>query len=68
MLNDSIAKRQKNIRPKIEDVICEYFADVPQTQQNALDFVSWLRANKMSPTWAATDTWAFGFKKNALAR
>jgi len=41
---------QKEHRPKAEDVIPLILTDA--AQQTALDFVSWMRENKMSPGWA----------------
>ena len=56
----SLYKQQKKARPKIEDVICEHFdTDI---RQNALDFSKWLRVNKMSPSFSATNTWQFKHK------
>jgi len=52
---ESLFKQQKKARPKVEDMICEYFEG--EIKQNALDFVAWLRANKLSPRFGATNAW-----------
>ena len=52
---ESLFKRQKKSRPKVEDMICEYFEG--NTKQRALDFVTWLKANKLSPRFGATNAW-----------
>jgi len=41
---------QRENKPKIEDVIPFCVAD--EQQQTALDFIAWLRANKMTPGWS----------------
>jgi len=43
-------KVQRALRPKIEAVIPLCVA--VENQKNALDFVAWLRANKMTPGWS----------------
>ena len=46
---------QKKPKPEIENVIPEYLdGDMKKT---ALDFVAWLRANKMNPVWASANIW-----------
>ena len=49
---------QRKARPKIEDAIPEYMDGTMKAA--ALDFIAWLRANKMSPGWA-------GFTKFGIA-
>ena len=47
---------QKKNRPKIEDVIPQYLAG--DKIKSALDFIAYLRTNKMSPGWAGfTNAW-----------
>ena len=53
--SESLFKQQRKTRPKVEDMICKYFEG--DMKQNALDFVTWLRANKLSPRFAATNAW-----------
>jgi len=52
---DNLFKQQRKTRPKAEDMICKYFEG--EIKQNALDFVAWLKANKLSPRFAATNAW-----------
>jgi len=48
--------KQSKTKPKIEEVIPEYLTG--DNKQRALDFVAWLRANKMSPAWKITNGWS----------
>ena len=57
-------KEQKKIKPKIEDRITKCFAG--EKAKNALDFVAWLRENKLSPGWSGTDGWNIRFKGKSL--
>ena len=52
---ENLFKQQRKTRPKVEDMICKYFDG--EVKQNALDFVAWLRANKLSPRFSATNSW-----------
>jgi len=58
--NNSIAKEQAKAKPKIEDSINEVLTG--EARANALDFVAFLRANKMNPAWSATNAWAANYK------
>lgn len=53
-------QEQKKNKPKIEDVIndnlCGHLKNV------AIDFVDFLRANKISPRWASTNSYASSYK------
>jgi len=60
----SLSKEQLKIRPKIEDVISEQLED--NRRQNALDFVAYLRANKLNPTWTAANAWWVNYKGKRL--
>jgi len=52
-------QQQKGTKPVIEDVILLVIADVAK-QKTALDFVAWLRENKMHPRWRGlSDSWAW---------
>jgi hypothetical protein len=42
---------EKTVKPKIEDVICKVLNG--DAQKNALDFVAYLRENKLNPAWSA---------------
>jgi len=60
----SLSKEQLKLRPKIEDVINEEL--VGDRRQNALDFVAYLRANKLNPAWTATNAWWVNYKGKRL--
>jgi len=47
--NESFYKSQGKNRPKLEDVLNDYLEG--DILQNALNFISWLRANKMAPQY-----------------
>ena len=51
-------------RPKIEDVIYDVLSG--DEQKNALDFVAFLRKNKMSPQWGSTNSWAVSHKNKRV--
>jgi len=55
---------QKKPKAEIEDVIPEYLEG--ETKQNALEFVAWLRANKMKPVWASANIWKATYKGGAI--
>ncbi|MCL2285612.1 MAG: hypothetical protein FWC32_04520 [Firmicutes bacterium] len=58
---------QRKLRPKVEDVI-PLIVD-KDNQQNALDFVAWLRENKMSPGWGGIhNTWNVNYKGKVLCK
>ncbi len=59
--NESLYKKQKAIRPKLEDVLNQYLDG--EIRQNALNFVAWLRANKMPPQWGSANSWSVSYKK-----
>jgi len=50
-------KEQKNIRPKIEDIICEYFDDNEIKKQDALNMVAYLKSIGMSFTRGGVNSW-----------
>ena len=41
---------QNNVKPKIEEIASEYLSG--EALRNLLDFAAWMRANKMTPTFA----------------
>ena len=58
---------QRKLRPKIEDAIP--FLVAKEEQQNALDFVAWLRENKMSIGWGGVhNKWDAKFKGKMICR
>lgn len=56
---------QRETKPKIEDVL-PYCLD-GEMLKSALDFVAWLRANKMNPVWAGVhNQWKHTYKGTGL--
>lgn len=56
---------QRKTKPKIEDILPIYLAG--ETLKNAMDFVSFLRANKMSPGWRSPNSWCASYKGKVVA-
>jgi len=50
----------KNIKPKIEDVACEVLSG--DALENALNFIAFLRENKLNPAWSAANAWKVSSK------
>lgn len=46
---------QKKHKPNIEDVLPHYLGD--EALRNALDFIAYLRENKMKPSWTIHNAW-----------
>jgi len=62
----SLAKEQQKMKPQIEDIINELLES--ERRQHALDFVAWLRGNKLTPRWTATNAWGVKYKgKNLIS-
>ena len=58
---------QRKLRPKIEDVIPLMVGD--DYQQSALEFVAWLRENKMSPGWGGIHSqWDAKYKGKVICK
>ena len=55
---------QKIIKPKIEDSISEYLTG--GKKKNALEFIGYLRENKMSPHWNSTNSWKSSYKQKLI--
>lgn len=55
---------QKKIKPKIEAMIIEQLEG--GNRQSALDFVAYLRGNKMPPTWTSANSWKVGYKNKGV--
>ena len=64
MTNESLYKTQKKIKPKIEDIYSECLAG--DTKQTALDFVAYMRENKMAPVWASANSWKCSCKGKGI--
>ena len=50
----------KNVKPQIEDIAGEVLSG--DALKNALDFVAYLRENKLNPIWSATNVWKVSSK------
>jgi len=60
MISSMSLKEQKAIKPKVEDVITEVLdKDMKKT---ALDFITYMRENKMKPTWYLVNKWKSSYK------
>ena len=53
-------KEQKVLKLKIEDEIPKYLDG--EMKQSALDFIAYMRANRMQPTWQSSDSWKANYK------
>lgn len=60
----SLYKEQKKIRPKIEDVFSNELSG--EKLNSALDFIAYLRANKMSPVWTSANSWKCSHKNQGV--
>ena len=60
----SLYQEQKKIRPKIEDVIQDYLDN--NKLKSALDFIFFLKSNKMPPQWASADSWSVSYKNKRV--
>lgn len=60
----SIYEQQKKMKPLIEDIINSYLKG--QLRNDAIEFVNFLRANKMSPQWASTDSYTLSHKSRRV--
>ena len=55
---------EKTVKPKVEDVIHDSVNE--DHQKAALDFVGFIKANKMTPAWASQNSWKVNYKGNVL--
>ena len=60
----SIYQKQKADKPQIEDVIPDCLDG--EMRKLALDVATFLRANKMSPTWASFNSWKSSCKGKGI--
>ena len=58
--NESLFKKQKNVRPKIEDVLTNVLEG--DVLKNAQDFLAYIKENKMTPSWASANSWKVSYK------
>ena len=62
--NESLFKKQKSTKSKIEDVINATLEG--NALKNAQDFILYLRENKMTPGWASTSSWKANYKGKSV--
>ena len=55
---------QNKLRPKIEEIIPEYLTC--DNRKRALEFIAFLRENKIKPTWAIQNGWKATYKGKVL--
>lgn len=61
----TLLRIQKKLKPLIEDVIPHYLDD--ENKKIALEFIAYLRENKMNPVWAGIhNTWKTDYKGKCL--
>ena len=53
-------ENQKTAKPRVEDVILDLVKE--KHRQAALDFIGYIRSNKMTPAWASTNSWKCSYK------
>ena len=54
----------KAVKHKIEEVIADVLDG--DALENALDFAAFLRANKLSPSWASLNSWVVSYKNQRV--
>jgi len=64
MIGSLVTKEQRKVKPKVEEIILEQLHG--ETRQVALEFIAYLRANKMSPTWSSKNNWKCSYKGKPL--
>ena len=52
--------KEKKAKPKIEDIVRDYLSG--EILSNAINFISYLKENKMSPQWSAANSWKVSYK------
>jgi len=55
---------EKPAKPQVEEIIADVLSN--EALENALDFVAFLRANKLSPRWASLNSWAVSYKNQRV--
>jgi len=61
---ESLHKKQKNARPKIEDAIAESLSG--DALKSAMEFIAYLAQNKMKPAWASASSWKVSYKGKSV--
>jgi len=62
--NLTVLQRQKIDKPTPEDAFSEFLFD--ETKSNALNFIAWLRENKLTPRWDGIYRWKVSFKSKYI--
>jgi len=62
--NESLAKQQAKSKPKTEDIIASHLTG--DKQQNALAFLEYCRAKKISYPWSSTNRWNMKAKGKSI--
>jgi len=62
---NSAFKDQKNTKPKIEDIVSEH-CDT-HYRENILEFIAYLKENKMTTRWASVNSWNVVHKSKNIA-
>ena len=57
-------EKKKTAKPRIEDVILDAVKE--EYREAALDFVGFIRVNKMTPSWASQNSWKVSYKGQVL--
>lgn len=57
-------KKQKAVKPKVEDVAVEILDN--DKLQNLLNFIKYLKDNKLTPRWASANSWSIRYKNKGL--
>ena len=61
---ESIVQQQAKARPKIEDIIPQYFDG--EAKQSLTEFLEYCRANKITTPWSATNRWKIKLKSEGI--
>jgi len=62
--NESLYNKQKNVKPKIDDVVGGILeGDVLNCAQ---DFISFIKEHKMNPSWASANSWKISYKNKGV--
>lgn len=56
----SPGQNKAKLKPKPEEMITSLLP--PSKKDDALNFLAWLRENKLSPKWCSTNKWRFDYK------
>jgi len=62
--NLTVLQQQKLTKPTPEDAFSEFL--VGETKDNALNFISWLRENKLTPRWDGIYRWKVSYKSKYI--